>query len=372
MTLPRGGSRVVFGALPLAGLLLAGGCSQVPQRRLDATDPSIYGLCADPAARAAWERANLALAKGDDVGALPDLIACGKACPDFVRGHVAYQDCARRLGGEVERAMVTTYLSTPERPSPVPAYLKARLADTPYAQCNALEAILKRDPSFAWAHLSRGRVTRLQGRLLPALDMLAAAAVNDPELHEAKLERAQVLAELGRDAEAATQYRAYLHARPDDLVAVHEFVTLLLYRFGRFEEASPWIDRLERATPGALSVRMDRAAAFWGAGRHRDAVDIYLSVLQAAPNTSRAALNIGLLYYEVVPQDEAARRRFWPRARLAFDWFLATAIAAEGHEQFERTLGVPFRLARIAELLGLPAASGGDSRDVRALSWPDS
>jgi tetratricopeptide (TPR) repeat protein len=372
MTLPRGSWGVVFGALPLAGLLLAGGCSQVPQRRLDATDPSIYGLCADPAARAAWERANLALAKGDDVGALPDLIACGKACPDFVRGHVAYQDCARRLGGEVERAMVTTYLSTPERPSPVPAYLKARLADTPYAQCNALEAILKRDPSFAWAHLSRGRVTRLQGRLLPALDMLAAATVNDPDLHEAKLERAQVLAELGRDAEAATQYRAYLQARPDDLVAVHEFVTLLLYRFGRFEEASPWIDRLERATPGSLSVRMDRAAAFWGAGRHRDAVDIYLSVLQSAPNTSRAALNIGLLYYEVVPQDEAARRRFWPRARLAFDWFLATAIAAEGHEQFERTLGVPFRLARIAELLGPPAASSGDRRDVRALSWPDS
>lgn len=372
MTRPRNGCRAMVAALPLAFVLWVGACSQVPQRRLDATDPTTYGLCADAVAREAWERATLALAKGDDAGALPDLIACVKACPDFVRGHVAYQDCARRLGGEAERAMVTTYLSTPERPSPVPAYLKARLAETPYAQCNALEAILKRDPSFAWAHLSRGRVTRLQGRLLPALDMLASAAVNDPELHEAKLERAQVLAELGRDAEAAAQYRAYLQARPDDLVAVHEFVTLLLYRFGRFEEASPWIDRLERATPGALSVRMDRAAAFWGAGRHREAVDIYLAVLQTAPNTSRAALNIGLLYYEVVPQDDAARRRFWPRARLAFDWFLATATAAEGHEQFERTLGVPFRLARISELLGPSPAPGGESRDVRALSWPDS
>lgn len=372
MTRARGRSWAGAAALPLAGLLFLGSCSQVPQRRLDATDPTAYGLCSDSAAREAWERANLALAKGDDAGALPDLIACVKGCPDFVRGHVAYQDCARRLGGEVERAMVTLYLSTPERPSPVPAYLKARLAETPYAQCNALEAILKRDPSFAWAHLSRGRVTRLQGRLLPALDMLAAATVNDPELHEAKLERAQVLAELGRDAEAAAQYRAYLQARPDDLVAVHEFVTLLLYRFGRFEEASPWIDRLERAAPGALSVRMDRAAAFWGAGRHRDAVDLYLSVLQTAPNTSRAALNIGLLYYEVVPQDEASRRRFWPRARLAFERFLATATAAEGHEQFERTLGVPFRLARIAELLGPPPAPGGDNGDLRGLSWPDS
>ena len=364
----RGGAR----RLSLAScLLVLASCTQAPQRRLDATDPTTYGLCADPAAREAWERAALSLAKGDDAGALPDLVACAKACPDFVRGHVAYQDCARRLGGEVERAMVTSYLSTPERPSPVPAYLKARLAETPYAQCNALEAILKREPSFAWAHLSRGRVTRLQGRLLPALDMLAAASVNDPELHEAKLERAQVLAELGRDAEAATQYRSYLQARPDDLVAVHEFVTLLLYRFGRVEEASPWIDRLERATPGALAVRMDRAAAFWGAGRHREAIEIYLSVLQTAPSTSRAALNIGLLYYEVVPQDEAARRRFWPRARLAFAWFLATATAAQGHEQFERTLGVPFRLARIAELLGPSSAAAGDIRDPGALAWPD-
>lgn len=357
-------------ALPLTGLLLAA-CSELPLRQLGATDPATYGLCDDPAAREAWERAAVALAKGDDAGALPDLLACVKACPDFVRGHIAYQDCSRRLGGEFERAMVTNYLSAPERQSPVPAYLKARLADTPYGQCNALEAILKRDPSFAWAHLSRGRVTRLQGRLLPALDMLAAASVNDPELYEAKLERAQVLAELGRDAEAATQYRAYLQAQPDDLAAVHEFVTLLLYRFGRFEEASPWIDRLERAMPGALSVRMDRAAAFWGAGRFREAVDIYLSVLQAAPNTSRAALDIGLLYYEVVPQDDAARRRYWPRARCAFEWFLATATAAEGHEQFERTLGVPFRLARIAELLGPSPAAAGDPRDIRALAWPD-
>lgn len=353
-----------------AGLLLAA-CTPGPQRRLDATDPTAYGLCADVAGRQAWERASGALAKADDAAALPDLIACAKACPDFVRGHIAYQDCARRLGGEAERAMLVTYLAAPERASPVPSYLKARLADTPYAQCNALEAILKRDPSFAWAHLSRGRVTRLQGRLLPALDMFASAVVNDPDLHEAKLERAQVLAELGRDAEAATQYRAYVLARPDDLVAVQEFVGLLLYRLGRVEEASPWLDRLERANPGSLSVRMDRAAAFWGAGRHREAVDLYLAVLRSAPATSRAALNIGLIYYEVVPQDDGSKRRFWPLARIAFDWFLATATAAEGHEQFERTLGVPFRMARIAELLGPAPVSSVAARDVALLQWPE-
>ena len=87
--------------------------------------------------------------------------------------------------------------------------------------------------------------------------------------------------------------------------------------------------------------------------------------------TSRAALNVGLIYYEVVPQDDAGKRRFWPLARLAFDWFLATATAAEGHEQFERTLGVPFRMARIAEFLGPAPTSVQPARDVTMLQWPD-
>lgn len=249
----------------------------------------------------------------------------------------------------------------------MPAYTKARLADTSYAQCNALDAILQRDSSFAWAHLSRARVTRLQGRLLPALDMFASAIVNDANLHEAKLERAQVLNELGRFAEAAKDYRDYLAARPDDLAAVREFVHLLLYRLGRVDEAQPWLERLESAEPRAVAVRMDRAAAFWRAARFQEAAELYLAVLGEQEATPRAAFNLGLLYYEVAPTDEASRRRFWPAARAAFRWFLRGPAPVDGHEQFERTLGVPYRLARIEELLG-PA----DDRPVTLpdLAWP--
>lgn len=359
---------LLLGVLLGTGLL---GCTQAPRRRLDATDPGVYALCDDAVAIAAWARASAALGRGDAAAALPDLKVCVRACPDFVRGQIAYQDAARQLGGDAEKEMVADCLAAPERPSPVPTYLKARLADTPYAQCNALEQILARDPSFAWAHLSRARVTRRQGRLLPALDMFAAAAVNDPQLHEARLERAQVLAELGRDAEAANDYRAYLEARADDLGAVREFVALLLYRLGRVDEASPWLDRLEQALPGNLAVRMDRAAAFWRAQRCREAVEIYLAVLTQSPRMARAALNIGLLYYEVVPKDDAERRRYWPLARAAFLLFLNSDPPSDGHEQFERTLGVPFRLARIAELLG-PMAESAESVRIEALRWPSS
>ena len=47
--------------------------------------------------------------------------------------------------------------------SVVADYMRARLADTSYAQGNALTEILRRDPSFAWAHLSLARVTRRHG-----------------------------------------------------------------------------------------------------------------------------------------------------------------------------------------------------------------
>lgn len=344
-------------------------CTGGPQRRDDAIDPAVYAACQDPEGQAAWQRAREALASGEDARALPDLITATRRCPDLVRAHLAYQDVARRLGGDTSQAMVDFYVGMPEGASPVPAYCKARLAETSYAQNNALAAILAKDPSFAWAHLSQARVTRRQGRLLPALDMYAAAIVNDPELHEARRERAQVLAELGREQEAAVDYKAYLEHCPDDIGAVRDYVWLLLYRLGRTDEALPLLAILEQKLPGDLTVRMDRAAALWRANRLRESVEAYCAILADAPQTARAALNIGLLYYEIVPRNDAERRLYWPRARAAFRWFLEAGEPQDGHEQFERTLGVPFRLQRIAELLGPEPLEAVRIDDLR---WPAS
>jgi tetratricopeptide (TPR) repeat protein len=343
------------------------GCSTGPRRSDDAVDPAIYTTCQDPEAMAAWSRAEAAIRKGDDAAALPELVLVAQRCPNLVRAHLAYQDAARRIGGDAARAMIEFYRQMPDLGTPVAAYCRARLADTAYAQCNALQAIVAKDPSFAWGHLSLARVTRQQGRMVPAYEMYSAAIVNDPQLHEALCERAQVLVELGRDAEAATDFKAYLASRPDDVQATREYVTLLLYRLGRVDEARGLIEQLEKKLPGDLSLRMDRAAALWRSNQPRAAAEAYLDILRAAPKAGRAALNLGLLYYEVVPQDVGARRRFWPSARAAFRWFLDEGGDAEGHEQFERTLGVPFRIQRIAELLGPAPPRAVQLDDLR---WP--
>jgi tetratricopeptide (TPR) repeat protein len=345
----------------------ANACTTGPRRSDDAVDPAVYTTCQDPDAAAAWSRAQAALGKGDDAAALPDLAQVTQRCPSLVRAHLAYQDAARRIGGDAARTMIEFYRRQPDQGTPVAAYCRARLAETAYAQCNALQAIIAQDSSFAWAHLSLARVTRQQGRMVPAYEMYSTAIVNDPQLHEAQWERAQVLVELGRDQEAAMDFKAYLASRPGDLQAAREYVTLLLYRLGRVEEARVLLEQLEAKSPGDLSLRMDRAAALWRSNQPRAAADAYLDILRAAPKAGRAALNLGLLYYEVVPQDAAARRRFWPSARAAFRWFLDEGGNAEGHEQFERTLGVPFRMQRIAELLGPEPLRAVQLDDLR---WP--
>ena len=328
---------------------------------------SVESACLDEAAVAAYARARQALAAGDDAGALPDLELCCRKCPELVRAHVDYQDCAKRLGGVSAQAMAAFYQGPTASRSPVRAYLQARLAETAYAQSSALDVILRADPKFGWAHLSRARVNRGQGRLLAALDMYALAIANDATLFEAAVERAMVLADLGRYEEAAVGFKAYLAGRPDDIAAAREYVGLLLYRLGRIDEAFVWLDRLQQALPNDPLVRMDRAAALWRANRAREAVDTYLGILAEQPNMARAAWNVGLLYFEVVPQDDAQRRLFWPHARAAFEYFMQHSQPVDGDEQFERTLGVPYRLERIAGLLG---ASSGQPVDLAALRWP--
>jgi tetratricopeptide (TPR) repeat protein len=324
--------------------------------------------CDDPEALAAWREARGAIERGDDAAALPLLKLACQRCPDLVRAHCAYQDVARRLGGRAAEEMVAAYAAASGGGAPVPAYLRARLAETAYAQANDLKKILAEHPGFAWAHLSLARVNRGQGRLSESLGGFRLAARSDASLIEATLERGQVLAELGRGEEAAVAYQAYLAARPADDEAAREFVALLLYGLGRSEAALEWIGKLEASGDRSVALRMDRAAAYWRMGQPRAAAAGYLAVLADEPRNARAALNVGLLYYEIVPKDDAGRDRFWPGARAAFRMFLANTAASDGYEQFERTWAVPHRLRQIAERIG--AAPEGPPT-LPELRWPE-
>lgn len=356
-------------SLSLSSLVLLLASCEVPPGG-GSVVPSSYSECDDVEAMDAWRRAKLLVGLSRDTEALPLLVLATSKCPDLIRAHIAYQDVAKRLGGEHHQAMVDFYVQGSERASggrsPVPAYLRARLAETAYAQSNALDKILASHANFAWGYLSLGRVNRGQGRLSEALRNYDKAIVSDSNLLEARLERAQVLTELGRDQESAVAYKSYVRQMPSDSAAVREYITLLLYRLGRVDEALLYLDLLAQRGETSLALRMDRAAALWRLNRLQAAVEIYLEILAAEPANARAALNIGLLYYEIVPKDEAAKLRYWPKARVAFELFLQGSEPADGHEQFERMWAVPHRLQRVRELLG-PSTKAAT---IEALAWP--
>ena len=333
-----------------------------------ALQPSPADPCDDLEAVAAWREARAAIAAADDASALPLLKMAVSRCPELVRAHCDYQDVARRMGGLAAEEMAAFYAALRRQGSAVPAYMRARLAETAYAQANELKQILSEHRGFAWAHLSLARVNRGQGRLSESLAGFRRAFRLDASLAEAARELAQVLAELGRIKEAAVAYESYLQARPGDRDAACEYVGLLLYRLGRIGAAKEWIARLQAAGDRSIALRMDEAAASWRSGLHRAAVETYIGILAEQPDNARAALNVGLLYYEVVPTDEASRRLCWPRARAAFRMFQDGIAARDGHEQFEQTWAVPYRLRVIGDLVG-----DGPERapSVADLGWPE-
>lgn len=359
-------TRPVLLALPALLAACAAPGPSLPRSR----DPERYRLPQDPAGAASWQQAQRALAAGAPLDAIAALRQTVAHCPDFVPGHLAYQDTALQLGGEPERAMRDFYKGLPEGDSPVPAYCRSRLLETAYERDQVLKALLVKVPSFAYAHLARGNNLYTKGQLQAAADSYHAATYCDPGLAEARLLRAAALAELGRFDEAAVEYEIYLGKQPADDGVRHAYAQLLVYRLRRIARGQQLLAELAQRRPGDLAVAMDQAAATWLGGDPRGALRRYLEVLAADPATPRALLNIGLLYYDALPRNDGDQLRYWPRARLAFELYLAAtglmadgregAAAADGHEEFERNLAVPFRLAVIQERLGDAAPLAAD------------
>lgn len=349
-------------AIAAAALWLAAACTTTTGvvREEGAPDARSYHEPQDPAVQSAWGRASAAVRRGEFAAALPDLREVVERAATFVPGHLAYQDAALALGGDAEAAMRAKYAGLPDD-GPVAAYTKARLLGTSYERGQALERLIKAHPSFAWGHLSLARARRGQGQLLVAADVLRTALRLDDRLDEARVERAEVLDELGRYEEAAAEYEAYLARVPADLAATRDCAAMMIYRIIRIDRALELLDRLDAAFPGDLELRMHRGAAMMRSKRPAEAAPHFLAVLEADPKASRAALNLGLLYYDTLARDDAGKRRYWPKARAAFRYFLALGNPQDGQEAFERTFAVPYRLGVIHDLLG----GGDDAAPVR-------
>jgi len=316
-------------------------------------DSQRYEGFADASSQAAYERALDRLQAGDEAAAVALLVDVVARCPDNVLAMRDYQDAAMHVGGDAEKGMRAHYDALQARSaSPVPAFAKARLLGSNFARKAAIDELLALHPEFAYAWLAQGRIHRGIGRLQDSVVSFQRAIAANPRLLEAHLELAECLVELGRNAEAQAAYDNYLRAAPNDRATVRAYVHLVLYRNDKVGAARPWIERLLAEDPLDESVRMDLAACEWRSGNAEAALSHYLKVLAQRPENARAALNIGYIHFDALARDEAGKRKHWPKARAAFLLFLQTVRPADGHDYFERSFAVPFRLKQIEELLG--------------------
>lgn len=333
---------------------LSGGCAGTSVGRLSVD----YETCADPASAAAYERALAAQARGERAAALDALSQVVTGCPDFVAAHMLYQDMARSEGGVARQRMEAFYRELEDRPaSPVPPFLRARLAGSDKERLDELEVSLSRDRSFAYAHEAEAEIYSRVGQTDRALGALEMALDAKPDAARANLAMAELLVQLGRHPEARGYYENYFRLSPGDRNREKDYLGLLVYDLGSLETADAVAEGLLAFDPQDVEVLMDRAAILWKRGQGEEALDVYHQVLTIQPECERAVLNIGNLCYGPLAGDsDEGRRRWWPTARRAYLYYRNTVSPRGLMDQMESGMAIPYRLRRIEELLG-PAAN---------------
>jgi len=329
--------------------------------------------------KAAWRRAQGFLARDEWHQAVAELQTCVRLCPGNVPYHIRYQDVAYALprvdrDGELvpdpaTRAMQEYYTSWPDdEGSPLPPYFRARLQrlagrDAPARQL--LDEALKRDSRFYFGNHEYGLMWFGVGQKHKAAIHFRKAITTRPGFLESRLQLAQCYDELWEWPRAAEQYRVYLEKRPDDLVALRAYVTLIIYRVeGYLPDARSALLRLIEASGDDLSLQMDYAALTWKEGDHQAAIATYRRVLERDHRHARAALNLGNLHYEIGRSAKGAQRQSaLAKARNAYRFFRSLKEATDAYDWFDLHLSSRARLREIDLELG--------ARPPGPITWRD-
>ena len=223
----------------------------------------------------------------------------------------------------------------PDAPMILEALVKGYLASGRAADAlDTADALLRREPDHAGAHLGRARAAEALHHRAEALPDYRRAVELDPDADEARLDLADCLASLGRPLEALAQYEYLLRRRPDDPGALFGLARC------RYDEHEP--EEARRLLEALLARDPDHVPALTERGR----VAFQLEGAAAAEGWLRRAV-------AAAPDDVEAHR------------LLLVYLEAQGKEADVREIGGRFRRlqvdrARRDELL---AAVQQDPRD---------
>ncbi|MHC5062400.1 MAG: tetratricopeptide repeat protein [Planctomycetota bacterium] len=313
-----------------------------------------YEACDSADADQAYQEARLYINAGEYEQALPRLRQTVELCPDFIKGHLLYQDAAIHAGSDAETAMREYYANFESEPDPaLGMYLSSRLVDNNRDRLVLLNRVIARDDTFYRAYLDKAGVYRRSQRTGRALDELRNAVMAQPASVEANQAIAEVMVQLGRYSEAASHYRTLLRLNPSNQQVKKDYLSLLIYELGELGDAEVLVDDLLGFDDLDVEALMDKAAIAWLRGDLQAAQHSYQQILRLDSSRSEAVLNLGNLYYQALAGDsEAGRLRFWPKARLAYTYYLEHSEQSTAYDQLDQWLTVPMRLREIDKFLG--------------------
>lgn len=312
-----------------------------------------YERCDDPEALDAVARARKLIRLGGHRDALRPLREALRLCPNHVPTHMLYQDTAKQVGGDAERAMRGYYMQLEDSPqSPLVPFLRARLARHEVECRDYLRTALNRDRRFVWARLEMARMRRSVNQPEVALQEVEKALTVRPGFVPAQKEIAELYLELDRPELAEAYYRSYLRAMPDDERAQRAYVWLLTHKLDKPETARPVVEGLLVKHPKDLQLMMELAAIHWREGRLPEAVQTYRQVLRQEPKNATAVLNLGDLYFDWVGRVDEAKDEAWREARKCYRYFLSLQDDSRALLLLNRLMAVPYRLEQINRRLG--------------------
>jgi tetratricopeptide (TPR) repeat protein len=118
---------------------------------------------------------------------------------------------------------------------------------------SAFDKIARDDPSLALPHVYLGRIAREEGDMRSAQSELQMAVRLDPNSNVALREMGSYLLSAGNNELARKFYVRAVQAKPDDKSA-QGFLGCALYRLGRTQEATTWLQRAGQGPWSACTV----------------------------------------------------------------------------------------------------------------------
>ncbi len=222
-------------------------------------------------------------------------------------------------------------------------FARALFTDDRDKRVDLIHQVLKVSPNHYLAMVLEAEELWRRGENRKASNLLKASVALSPTLAESWLLLARLSLERGSIRLPRKHLETYLSLRPLDRNVRKNLVRLLVHELNDGDAALGHLKDLLAADPKDLESLMHLGAAWWRKGEYPKAAGIYLRILELNPGETRAALNLGNLYFEAYKKPSLA----WK----AYHYLMELSPSDDPFGIMSQKLFVPTRLKKIEKML---------------------